>query len=500
MRDKIKKWIASILVFIKMMLGKIKNLKKIDPTKGLEKIKPVKDLVTIKNMKELATLKKKSDLREVDIQYMTDSSAAMLQGVPIRYHLILISSAIFLLVGLIWANYAVLDVVTVGQGKVIPSRNIQTIQNLEGGIVKEIKVKVGDVVERGQILMVFDDTRFLSTMKENETQIEALRAKILRLTAETTGEPLLFPKDMQDQYPQYVNNERNLYESRKKELQVKLNILKDDAEQKIQELIAAKGKIVQLQKSLDLVKKELELTKPLLKQGAVSEVDLLRLERTVNDMQGDLEQTQLSIPKLEAAAAQAQKKIDELLVSFKTEALTDLNTVKADYSKIVETNKAAADRVKRTVVLSPVRGTVNQVKVATIGGIVQPGQDIIDIVPLDDTLLIEANIRPSDIGFLRPGLPAVVKISAYDFSIYGGLKAVVEHISADTITDEKGNSFYQIRVRTTERSYIIGKHGEKLQIIPGMSSTVDILTGHKTVLEYLLKPIIKAKRNAMRER
>jgi adhesin transport system membrane fusion protein len=192
--------------------------------------------------------------------------------------------------------------------------------------------------------------------------------------------------------------------------------------------------------------------------------------------------------------------MEELIISFKTSALTDLNAAKADYNKLTETNTAAADRVNRTVIKSPVHGTINQIKVTTLGGIVQPGQDIINIVPLGDTLLIEANIRPADIGFLRPGLEAMVKISAYDFSIYGGLKATVEHISADTIMDEKNNPFYQIRVRTTERSYLIGKHGEELQIIPGMSATVDILTGHKTVLEYLLKPIIKAKKNAMRER
>ncbi|HRE31703.1 MAG TPA: HlyD family type I secretion periplasmic adaptor subunit, partial [Candidatus Berkiella sp.] len=204
--------------------------------------------------------------------------------------------------------------------------------------------------------------------------------------------------------------------------------------------------------------------------------------------------------KLEASLTGSQRKINELLLGFKSDAFKELNAARAEYSRLFESNKAAADRVTRTIVRSPVRGTVNQVKVTTIGGIVQPGQDLMDIVPLDDTLLIEANVRPSDIGFLRPGLPATVKISAYDFSIYGGLKAVVEHISADTITDEKGNSFYQIRVRTTEASYLLGKHGEPLQIIPGMSATVDILTGQKTVLEYLLKPIIKAKRNAMRER
>jgi adhesin transport system membrane fusion protein len=465
----------------------------------------VKDLATIKQKakntaKEIAEIKRQAEIKEFDVEFMSDSSAAMLQGIPIKYHIILIASAFFLLIAGLWANFATLDVVTVGQGKVIPSRNMQTVQNLEGGIIKDIRIKVGEVVERGQVLMVIDDTRFISSMKEEETQIYALRAKIARLNAETTGTELDIPPELQEKYPNYVNSERNLYESRKKELEVKLNILKDDLMQRGQELTAAKGKKEQLSRSLALVQRELNLTQPLVKQGAVSEVDVLRLERSVNDMRGDLEQTTLSIPKLESNVASAQKKIQELIITFRTEALGLLNTAKSDYSRLQQTNIAAEDRVKRTIVRSPVRGTVNQLKINTIGGIVQPGQTLVDIVPLDDTLLIEANVRPADIGFLRPGLPATVKISAYDFSIYGGLKAIVEHISADTITDEKGNSFYQIRVRTTQRSYLIGKHGEKLQIIPGMSATVDILTGQKTVLEYLLKPIIKAKRNAMRER
>lgn len=449
---------------------------------------------------EIAKVKKTAQAREVDVEFMSDSSAAMLQGLPIALHAILICSVVFLLVAGIWASFAVLDVVTVAQGKVIPSKNMQTIQNLEGGIVKDIRVKVGDVVKKGDVIMVIDDTRFVSSMKEGETQIYALQAKIERLTAETKGTNLVFSSLLMEKYPNYVNSERNLFDSRKNELQIKLNILKDEINQRQQELMAAKNKKEQLTRSLALVSKELELTKPLLPQGAVSEVDLLRLERTVNDMKGDLEQTELSIPKLEAALGSAEKKTEELQIGFKTEALSDLNTARSDYAKLVEGSKAAEDRVSRTMIRSPVNGTVNQVKVSTIGGIVQPGQDLIFIVPLDDSLLIEANVKPADIGFLRPGLPATVKISAYDFSIYGGLKARVEHISADTITDEKGNSFYQIRVRTTEKSYLDGKHGERLEIIPGMSATVDILTGQKTVLEYLLKPIIKAKKNAMRER
>lgn len=443
---------------------------------------------------------RKSEVEEVDIEYMTDSSAAMLQGAPIRFHLILWLAAAFLTFAGIWANYAVLDVVTTGEGKVIPSSNKQTVSNLEGGIIKDIRVRPGDVVEKGQIIMIIDDTRFASSLKETEEQIRALEAKIVRLSAEATGRPLNFSKDLKDDYPQYVANETNLYESRQRELAVKLNILRDQEEQKEQELAEVKNKLEQLKRSLVLVKKELDLTRPLVADGAVSEVELLRLERNVNDLTGELEQTELSIPRAEANLNGARKKIDEMTISARTESLSELNSAKADYQRLVEQVRAAKDRVYRTDVRSPVTGTVNEVHATTIGGIVQPGQDLVDIIPLNDTLLIEANIRPSDIGFLRPNLDATVKISAYDFSIHGGLKATVEHISADTITNERGDSFYKIRVRTTDKNYLVGKQGEKLHIIPGMSATVDILTGEKTVLEYLLKPIIKAKKNAMRER
>lgn len=442
--------------------------------------------------------KNRKQIKEVDIEFMTDTSAAMLMGIPLRYHLILITAVIFLSFAIIWANFAVLDVVTSGEGKVIPSSQIQTVQNLEGGIVKDIRVRVGNVVERNQILMIIDDTRFSSSFKENQIQLAALEAKLARLTAESRGETLEMPEVILKEYPEVARAEKKLYEKRLEELEVKLDILLDQKSQREQELLELQSHREQLERSYDLINKELTLTRPLVSQGAVSQVELLRLERSVNDIAGELEGTKLSIPRLEASVKGASSKIQEQKLTFQAEALAELNTVKAEYDRLNETLKAAEDRVNRTIVRSPVKGTINQVYMSTIGGIIQPGEDLVDIVPLEDTLLIEANIRPSDIGFLHPGLPAVVKITAYDFSIYGGLKASLEHISADTITNERGESFYQIRVRTEEDSQL--KKGDKvLPIIPGMGATVDILTGQKTVLDYLLKPILKAKQNAMRE-
>lgn len=442
----------------------------------------------------------KEKAKEIDVDFMTDTSAAIMQGAPIIYHMILWSAAAFLLIAGIWANYAVLDEVTTGQGKVIPSTNMQVVQNLEGGIVKELLVQVGDEVERDQVLMVIDDTRFFSSLKEGETQIYALAAKMARLKAEINDEEEIdFPEQLEE-FEQFTTSETNLFNSRRRELDVKLNILKEQQEQKEQELLEMQGKREQLERSLVLVTKELNLTRPLARDGAVSEVEVLRLERTVNDLAGELEQTKLSIPRLESFVSSAKRKVEELKITYKTESITEFNKSNAEYRRLIEAQKAAQDRFSRTIVRSPVHGMINEIHIKTIGGVIQPGEDLFSIVPLGDTLLIEANIRPSDIGFLRPGLPAVVKISAYDFSIYGGLKAIVEHISADTITDEKGDPYYKIRVRTTNQNHLKGKQGEMLHIQTGMGATVDILTGHKTVLEYLLKPILKAKQNALRER
>ncbi|MBL7479227.1 HlyD family type I secretion periplasmic adaptor subunit [Legionella bononiensis] len=366
-------------------------------------------------------------------------------------HIILWTSAVFILVAIIWANYAILDEVTTGEGKVIPSSEIQVIQNLEGGIIQKIFVKEGEIVKKDQILMQIDNTRFMSSYAEAEKKIDALKLEIIRINAEISQTEPAFPEDLKKSYPSLVKDQQSLYESRMREL-------------------------VQLIKSLELAQKELDMTRPLLKNGSVSEVEVIRLDRTVNEIKGNIDK-------------------------FKSDELDKLNKARGDLSALIEANKADKDRLTRTTVRSPVYGIIKQIKTTTIGGVVQPGSDIIEVVPLDDTLLIEAKIRPADIGFIHPGQKAVVKITAYDFSIYGGLEGEVEQISADTIIDEndkKNESYYVIRVRTYKNH--LGTAQKPLPIIPGMLATVDILTGKKSVLEYILKPIIKAKHSALRER
>ncbi len=406
--------------------------------------------------------------------------------------------ALIVLVALVWAHFAVLDEVTTGEGKAIPSSKVQTIQNLEGGIVAEIFVREGQVVNKGDMLLRLDDTRFVSNMGESEADRLALLARVERLTAESEDRPLKLPEEITKAAPSLAANEQALYRSRQQALASEVNILSEQLRQKTQELAEFRAKQQQYRSSLGLIQSELNMSEPLVKSGAISQVELLRLRRSAVETRGSLDATTLAIPRAEAAVKEVERKIDEARLKFRTDALNDLNEARTDLSKITASSRAIEDRVNRTAVVSPVHGIVKQLKVNTIGGVVQPGSDLLEIVPLEDNLLIEARIRPQDVAFLHPGQEAMVKFTAYDYTIYGGLKAKLEVISADTITDEEGNSFSLIQVRT-DKSHL-GSDEHPLLIIPGMVATVDIVTGEKSVLDYLLKPVLKARSEAMRER
>ena len=413
-------------------------------------------------------------------------------------HLILWITVFFFTTTITWAYYSTLDEVTRGSGRVIPSSHVQVVQNLEGGIVSAILVQEGDQVNKGQVLLRIDDTRFASSYRESQVTSATLQAKIARLTAESQGKSFKLPRNLTSAQTEPFGNEQALAQSRQQELQTQIEVLKQQITQKQQEIKELSSRQQQLQQSYELAQKELNITEPLVKKGVMSEVDLLRLEREVSSIKAELEGARLRIPRAEAAVTEAERKIEELQVSFRTQALRDLNDIKAESSRLTESKRALEDRVIRTAVRSPVKGTVKRLKVTTIGGVVQPGMDLVEIVPSEDTLLIEAQIRPADIAFLHPGQSAMVKFTAYDFSIFGGLRASLEHISADTITNERGESFFLIRLRT-ERNYL-GTKANFLPIISGMTVNVDILTGRKTLLDYLLKPIKKAQEKALRER
>ncbi len=433
-----------------------------------------------------------------DVNYMSHTHAVMVQTTPSGARVIIWAMLAFIIIAIIWASFATLDEVTRGSGKVIPSGQVQVIQNLEGGIVSSLLIKEGQVVNKGDVLLRIDNTRFLSSLRENTQNYLSIKAKNARLKAEAEGKPFEVPADVLAEQPELVEQERILYESRQKELETTRQILKQQIAQRRQDIAGFNAKLEQNKRGYALLDKELEMTRPLVTQGVMSEVELLRLERQANEIKGDISSTEISVLREEAKLEEALQKLEEAEINFRNLARIELSETDAELRRLAETSLALEDRVKRTEVTSPVRGTVKQLLVNTIGGVVQPGMDLVEIVPLEDNLLIEAKIRPADIAFLRPGLKTIVKITAYDFSIYGGLKAKVEQISADTITDEEGDSFYMVRVRTDE-SALVTPRGS-LPIIPGMLTEVDILTGKKTVLEYLLKPILRANERAMRER
>lgn len=393
---------------------------------------------------------------------LDESKKAFLIESPRWSNLLLYGIAAVITTLLIWAKFAIIDEYTRADGKVIPSSQIQVIQNLEGGILSEIFVHEGDTVQKAQILVRIDDTRFASDFREGQSKYLSLLASTARLKAEEQGQKKVsYPEVVIKEAPDVIIDEDNLFKQRQQQLNASLSTL---------------------ERSYNLVNEELDITKPLVEEGLMSQLELIRLQRDVNEIKG---------------------KIDQAREEFESKAHEEYNKQQAQLSQLVEALNAMKDRMVRTTVRSPVKGTVKKVNIATIGGVIRPGMDIMEIVPLEDTLLIEAKVRPKDIAFIHPGQAAMVKFTAYDYSVYGGLDGVVEYISADTIKDEeqqggKKESFYKILVRT--KTNHLGSDKKPLPIIPGMVCSVDILTGKKSVLDYLLKPILKARQNALRER
>lgn len=405
----------------------------------------------------------------------------------------------FFIAMILWASLANIDEVTRGEGRAIPSSRLQKVQNLEGGIVAEVFVHEGEVVKAGAPLLRLDDTQFRSNAGESDADRLALQARIQRLTAQLDdAKTLTLAPEIVQKAPDIANGEMELFASVNKRIQSELDGLNEQLVQKKQELLDFQGKVSQYRRSLGLQQQEVSMSEPLVAKGAISKVEVLRLRRGVVETQGQLDSVLLAIPRAEAAIKEIESKVSETRGRYRSEALGQLNEARTDLSKIEASGKAISDRVNRTLVTSPVRGVVQQLLVNTIGGVIQPGNDLVEIVPLDDTLLVEAKIRPQDIAFLRPGQEATVKFTAYDYTIYGGLKGTLEQISPDTVTDKDGKSFYIIRLRTDKNH--LGTDEKPLLIIPGMVASVDIITGKKTVMAYLLKPILRARAEAFHER
>ena len=437
-------------------------------------------------------------MKAEDIDLATDIRTTVLAQSPRGGRAIIWTVMALFVLAIIWAYFSEIEQTTRGAGKVIPSSQIQVVQNLEGGIISEILVDVGSLVKKGQLLLRIDETRFSSSFQQNRVKYLSYKAKAARLLAEANDTDFEVPEEVMSERPEIGKREQELFESRKREFESSVAILQEQIHQRQRELGELKSKLAELTRTYALLQRELEITKPLVGQGAVSEVDVLHLERQASQMQGEIETIKQTIPKAQSKYQEAQLALKEERLRFFNKAKQELNDVLAEMEEVSASAVALEDRLKRTSVRSPVNGTINRLLVNTVGQVIQPGMDLVEIVPLEDTLLIEAKIKPRDIAFLRPGQEATVKFTAYDFTIYGGLKANLEHISADSITDERGNSYYLVRLRT-KKNYL-GPESDPLPIMPGMVASVDILTGKKTVLAYLLKPVLRAKYMALRER
>lgn len=438
------------------------------------------------------------DHQQSEFEYMPPVVAASQRRARKFAPIMLLVIFSFFVFFLIWAALAEIDEVTRGEGKVIPSGQNKMIDHLEGGIVKKIYVREGDTVRQGQVLLLIDNTVAEARYKEGREHYFRTLATVARLKAQIDGEEYEVPKVVQEKAPRVAEQSKGAYKSWQEKLKNEKAIATQDIEQRKQELAELQANLGQYEEQYKLSKEELDLTAPLVKQGVVAKVEFIRQKRDLVDVKGKVAVTKESVKRIEAALEQAKKRVTQVEIAQKNDDLKDLENAKTQMSEAQKLFTTEGDRVTRTEVRSPVRGTVKELLVNTVGGVVQPGEDLISITPLEESLLVEAQIRPADIAFLRKGLKAIVKISAYDFAVYGGLDAELENIGADTVVDEEGNSFYKIKVRTKKNS--LERNGEVLNIIPGMVATVDILTGKKTVLDYLLKPLMRAKDTALRER
>ena len=429
------------------------------------------------------------------LDWAGDADWARLQQEPLRAKRLLRLAAAALVLLLIWAAFAPIDEVTRGEARVVPTSQVQIVQSVDGGVVEELLVKEGQIVEAGQLLLRVDPTRFVSNMLESRAAQLAVQAKALRLEALTRGTPFNPPAELVREAPDVVAQEMRLYESRRAEINAQTSISQNQLTQRQQELNEVRARREQAERGLELMTKEINATRPMVATGAVSEVEMMRLDREAARLRGDREQATAQISRVQAAILEATSKINEVQLTSRNQMSAELSETMSKLASLSQGGRALEDKVKHADIKSPMRGIVKRLLVNTVGAVVQPGKEVVEVVPLDDMLILEVQITPKDIGFLRPGQEAMVKFTAYDFSIYGGLLADVIQIGADSVLDEKGNAFYHVRVRTHKPSL-----GPNLPIIPGMVAQVDILTGKKTVLSYLLKPVLRAKSNALTER
>lgn len=433
-----------------------------------------------------------------DYDFMRSLSAAVLEEHPKQFRWVIFFWLVSVILFLSWATLAPIDEIVRGDGKVIPSGENQMIQHLEGGILGGILVKEGDAVLADQVLLKVDNLKSSSTFESMQFKSAELRAKIVRLRAEIDNADFNpSPEDLQ-QIPSQILQERNLFFSNKDRLNAQLAGLNEQYIQKKNDKLETQGRISEQRKALNFIKEEVRISEPLVVQGVKSKVEFLKLQRELSSLEERYNALVVSIPRLDAAMYEIDNKIKEVRSEFTTKAQIELNEAQTEYNRITAESSMLADQVTRTMVKSPINGIVQKLFVNTVGGVIKPGDNLIEIVPTENGLVAEVKVKPSDIAFLYPGQEAIVKITAYDFALYGALRGKVLTISPDSITDKNENIYYIVRVQTDKKYF--GTEDKPLKITPGMTVNVDIITGQKTVMQYILKPILKAKQYTFTER
>lgn len=403
---------------------------------------------------------------------------------------------------LLWAGFAEIDEIARGDGKVIPVSKTQIIQSSEAGVVQDIAVQLGQVVRKGELLVQINNQTTESALGESVAKARAFGAKVARLHLEELGaydQPFVCPVEILQVAKSVCANEQQLFAANKASYENKLGVLQERLSQREIELVEAYANIDRLEQTITAAGRQRDLLNPLAKKGLVAQTQLLDVDRDMIEQQGQLNVFKESVHRLKRAVEEARLQVQELALELRQQALAEKAQSLAELSVVDETIRGASDRVKRTDIRSPVDGIVNTLEVNTIGAYVDPGTVVAGIVPTADTLLIEARISPRDVAFVRRGQPAIVKITAYDFSIFGGLDGEVVNISADSIVEkEKGETYYVVQVKTSRSD--LERGGMLYPIIPGMVASAEIMTGRKTVLSYLLKPINRARSVALTER
>lgn len=428
----------------------------------------------------------------------TAISADLLKPVRRGFNMLMLSMVGLVAAFIVWAMFAIVEETTRGEGRIIPASKIQIVQNLEGGIVRELLVREGDRVVPGDVLLRIDPTRANSSHGETRERVLGLKALIARLQAEVEAKPLVFPSEVLEMVPGLVARQREHYGARQLELTSALSAFDLQEKQRAQELVELRGKIKVQKRAVEIAESELGILRPLAETNAVSRSELLVAERRLNDAQGLLVAAELALPRVDAQRLEVKNRRQEKLSNFRGDALQKLTAARVELSALQQTNLGTADTIARTTVRAPSAGVVKTVHITTIGQVIKPGSDIVDIVPVNDALLVEARVKPSDIAFLSPGQDALVKLTAYDFAIYGGLDGKLERIGADSVTNEKGETYYLIRVRIDGNR--LSKGNLDLPIKPGMVAQVDVKTGRKTVMNYLTKPLTRMRHDALKER